>query len=97
SIIVKDKTGINVVKADLYSVTSWRKGVFSFDNLPLENIMKVLARWYDVDVVFVDSNLKEERFTGVLRKNQNIEDILNSIQTTNNMAYVINNKTIIFK
>ena len=78
-------------------MTSWRKGVFSFDNMPLENIMKVLARWYDVDVVFVESNLKEERFTGVLRKNQNIEDILNSIQTTNNMAYVINNKTIIFK
>ena len=65
--------------------------------MPLENIMKVLARWYDVDVVFVESNLKEERFTGVLRKNQNIEDILNSIQTTNNMAYVINNNTIIFK
>ncbi|MDO7171554.1 FecR family protein [Mariniflexile sp. AS56] len=97
SIIVKEKNGINVVKADVYSVTSWRKGVFSFDNMPLENIMKVLARWYDVEIIFVESNLKEERFTGVLRKNQNIEDILNSIQTTNNMAYVINNNTIIFK
>lgn len=97
SIIVKEKNGINVVKADVYSVTSWRKGIFSFENMPLENIMKVLARWYDVEVIFVESNLKEERFTGVLRKNQNIEDILNSIQTTNNMAYVINNNTIIFK
>ena len=97
SIIVKEKNGINVVKADVYSVTSWRKGVFSFDNMPLENIMKVLARWYDVDVVFANPNLMREDFTGVLRKNQNIEDILNSIQTTNNIAYEINNKTITFK
>ncbi|WP_405291774.1 FecR family protein [Algibacter sp. Ld11] len=97
SIIVKEKNGINVVKADVYSVTSWRKGVFSFDNMPLENIMKVLARWYDVDVVFANPNLMNEHFTGVLRKNQNIEDILNSIQTTNNIAYEINNKTITFK
>ncbi|SFZ93093.1 FecR protein [Flaviramulus basaltis] len=97
SIINKNISGINVVKADVYSVTSWRKGIFSFDNMPLEKIMKVLSRWYDVDVVFADSEIKDINFNGVLRKNQNIEEILNAIKNVNNIAYVINNNTVVFK
>ncbi|MFI8606324.1 FecR family protein [Cellulophaga baltica] len=98
SIIVKEKNGINVVKADVYSVTSWRKGVFSFDNMPLENIMKVLSRWYDVDVVFLDKTLEDVEFKGVINKDQDIEDILILIKNTNFINdYEIKNKTIILK
>ncbi|MDO5977830.1 FecR family protein [Flavivirga spongiicola] len=96
SIIKNGIAGIEIVKADVYSVTSWRKGIFSFDRMPFEKVMKVLTRWYDINVVFVDSNLKQDHFTGILRKNQSIEEILESI-TTNNIAYEINNNTVIFK
>ncbi|MCK0130853.1 DUF4974 domain-containing protein [Flavobacteriaceae bacterium F08102] len=97
AIIRKDTQKLNVVQADVFSATSWRKGIFSFNEIPLENIMKVLARWYDVEVEFTDPALKSERFSGILRKNQHIEDILNSIQTIINNAYVIKDNTILFK
>ncbi len=97
SIIKKGIAGIEIVNADVYSITSWRKGIFSFDRMPLEKIMKVLARWYDIDVIFIDSDIKQDYFTGILRKNQSIEEILESIRTTNNIAYEINNNTVIFR
>jgi len=96
--IVKDnQSGIQVVSADVYNTTSWRKGIFSFDNMPLEKIMTVLTRWYDVNVVFDDIELKNVNFNGVLRKNQNIEEILMAIKNINNINYEINDNTVNFK
>ncbi|WP_163407106.1 FecR family protein [Flavobacterium ajazii] len=75
-------------------IVSWKDGVFNFENRSLEEIMKVLGRWYDVKVVFDNSNIKNMKFTGVLRKNQNINDILFTIKTLNNIEYEINQKTV---
>ena len=88
---------IYVVEADVFTAISWREGIFSFENMSLEMIMKVLSRWYDFEVEFSNPKIKEDNFTGVLRKNQNIEEILNIIKTINDITYEINNKTIILK
>lgn len=88
---------IEVANVDVYSATSWKKGIFSFNDMSLGEIMKVLARWYDIEVIFNRPRLKDNTFTGVLRKNQHIEIILESIKTTTNMNYEIKEKTVIFK
>ena len=59
--------------------------------------MQTLSRWYDVEVEFSNPKIKSENFTGVLRKNQNIEEILKIIKTINNISYEIDNKKIILK
>jgi hypothetical protein len=60
--------------------------------------MKVLSRWYDTEFVFFNKDLEEVKFIGVLNKNQNIEDILLTLKTSNIInAYEIKNKTIILK
>lgn len=87
-----------VVNVDVYNEVSWRQGVFSFENKPLKEIMKVLSRWYNMDVVFINEEIGNEAFTGVLGKDQNIEDILATIKNfgiINN--YYIKNKTITLK
>ncbi|TGV01813.1 FecR family protein [Flavivirga rizhaonensis] len=89
---------MSVNQVDVYSETSWRKGLFSFKSMPLKDIMVVLSRWYDVDVVFERSDLENIRFNGVLKKNQKLEDILTIIQETKFInAYEITNKTIMIK
>ena len=97
SIVHPGSNDIGVKEVDVYSATSWKKGIFSFNDMPLEEIMRVLARWYDIEVVFHDPSLKNSSFTGVLRKNQHIDVILESIKTTTNMNYEINKNTVIFK
>tara|TARA_B100000378_G_scaffold223554_1_gene187138 strand:- start:36 stop:1196 length:1161 start_codon:yes stop_codon:yes gene_type:complete len=61
---------------DIYNETSWKDGVFSFDNKPLGDIMKVLSRWYDVKFIFSNEQTKNEQFIGILSKDQEIESIL---------------------
>ncbi|WP_051238770.1 FecR family protein [Gaetbulibacter saemankumensis] len=97
AIIKPNFENIYIIETDVYAVTAWKDGVFSFENLPLEQIMKVLSRWYDADIKFENKELMHEHFTGVLRKNQSIDEILNIIKTINNISYEIDNKTIILK
>jgi hypothetical protein len=60
--------------------------------------MKVLSRWYDVEVKFEDKKMENIKFFGELSRYQNIEDILNLIETTNTInSYEINNGKILIK
>ncbi len=72
---------IELKKVDIYNEISWKDGVFSFEDKSLKEIMKVLSRWYDVEIVFNDKNTENEEFVGVLGKDQNLESILKSIKS----------------
>ncbi len=87
---------INTV--DVSTEILWKEGVFSFDNKPLKDIMKVLSRWYDFTVVFESYSIESEEFMGVLDKNQNIEDILNRIKDLGAINdYEINGRNVIIR
>lgn len=89
---------IEIYEVDVYNEISWRKGLFVFKGMTLKEISKVLSRWYDVDIEFADPVQGNIKFNGVLNKNQNLEEILTTIQTTNFInAYEIKNKKIIIK
>lgn len=93
-----NSNSINITTVDVYSEISWKKGVFVFKGLPLKEISKVLSRWYDVDIEFANTALESVKFNGILNKNQNIENILTTIKTTNFIkAYEIKNNKIILK
>lgn len=98
SVFNKETKEVVVSKVDVFSETIWRRGFFSFKNKTLKDIMKSLSRWYNVDVVFEDTELENVQFTGVIRRNQNIEEILTLIKDTKSIsAYEIKNKTILLK
>lgn len=89
---------LDVNQADVNSEISWIKGDFVFNKKSLKDIMKVLSRWYDVNVVFENKTLEQSRFNGELSKYQNLEEILALIKNTNIIsAYEIKNNTIILK
>jgi len=97
SILDRDSKKIGVSKVDVYNEVSWKDGLFSFKNRSLEDIMQVLARWYDVDVVFKNKAAEELTFNGVFRKTLSLKEILDIIKNTNEVKYEINGKTIIMK
>ncbi len=89
---------ITVNTVDVYGETSWKTGVFSFKSKTLKDIMVVLSRWYDVEVIFEDKKLEDVKFNGVISKNEKIEEILDLIKKTNFItAYGITNKKITIK
>ena len=80
SIVNLNNSKLIVATVNIYNEISWKEGIFSFEEKSLKEIMKVLSRWYDMDVVFKNKMIEDEEFIGVLGKDQNIEDILSSIK-----------------
>lgn len=83
---------------DAYNEVLWTKGIFSFKGKKLKEIMNVMARWYDFQVVFQNPELEKVKFNGVLSKNDNIKEILSIIKKTNFInEYEIKDQKIIIK
>ncbi|MGC1633149.1 MAG: FecR family protein [Gelidibacter sp.] len=95
AIVIQGVDGVSIKTVDVYNEISWKDGIFSFKGKSLKDLMKVLIRWYDVDVVFENKSLEAMNFKGVLDKNQTIEEILESIMSASEItSYEIKNKTI---
>lgn len=89
---------LKIKNVDVYNEISWKEGVFSFERKSLKEIMTVLSRWYDFDVIYARPEIEKKEFVGVLGRNQKIEDILNTIKQFGNIKdYQIKGKTIILK
>ncbi|MBU2903907.1 FecR family protein [Arenibacter algicola] len=88
---------ISVELVDVQNEISWINGIFSFKGKPLKDIMKVLSRWYDVDIIFENKDLESIKFKGTLNKHQAIEEILSIMKSNSINNYEIKDKTIIIK
>jgi len=97
SIIGDEKGDIKIKTVNLYNETAWRKGIFSFKDKPLKEIMKALSRWYDVDIIIKNKKLEDIKFNGVLSKKMNLDEILTPIKININLNYKVHDKKIILE
>ncbi|GAA4298746.1 FecR family protein [Aestuariibaculum suncheonense] len=80
---------------DVVAEIAWIHGNFMFNKKPLQDIVKVLSRWYDVDFVLEGEAIKHQKFNGQLSRDQNLEVILELIKTTEQLkSYKIEGNTI---
>jgi len=96
TIFNQDLRVFEVKTVDVLEHVSWKKGVFNFNKVSLKEIMKVIARWYDFEVVFENPEIENIKYIGSLNRKQRIEDILNDIQKTGTITnFKIIDKTIL--
>ena len=74
------KTVANV-NTDLY--TSWESGSFIFLNVPLENVMSYLSKWYGFQYSFEDEAAKQVRIGAYLNRYANMNPIIDMITELN--------------
>lgn len=87
-----------VASVDVFNEVSWKDGIFSFEEESLQNIMKVLSRWYDVEVTFENEAIKDEEFIGLLRKDQSLNKIISTIKDFGIIKnYQFNGKQLILR
>lgn len=93
----KEEGKLSQKKVDPYKFIAWKDGRFVFEDEPLSDIMKTLAKWYDVDVIFDLGNASDYRFTGNLERYGNFSEILKKIEKTNEVEFRIEGRQIIVK
>lgn len=93
------KTGTNRIilrDVDIDEAIDWKNGLFQFDNTPIDQVMRQIRRWYNVDVVYqgVKPNIY---FTGMVSRSNNVSKILELIEEAGGVNFEIGDKQIIVK
>ena len=57
--------------------------------------MRTLARWYDMEVIYLDESIKDMAFAGKLDRSEDITPILNVLRATDKLTVEVNGKRII--
>ncbi len=96
-VFTKETDAFLIKTVDVKNVVSWKSGYFSFSELSFNETINLLSRWYNVEFIIENKNLFKIKFNGVLSKNQNIENILQSFKNTNNIKYEIKENKIYLK
>ena len=81
--IAKDQNNISISNANIDEVLAWKKGYFIFDNEDIRSVMKVISRWYNVEVSY--SLHKKVQIGGTFSKTENLSDLLRSIAVIGNI------------
>lgn len=79
SVVRRGKMEIRSVNVD--ECVAWKNGEFMFNNETLENVMKKVARWYDLDIE-LSSNLKNVEIWGSVSRYDNFNTVLKLIKMT---------------
>ena len=79
---VMDKQQLKIHEFDTSEGIGWKEGFFVFNNEDMKNVMRQLARWYDVEVSYI-GNPDQIEFGGSFSKSDKLEDILKILEATN--------------
>ncbi len=93
-IIYNNQRNMTVQPADIEVVEAWRKGQFIFHNQSIANVMKIMARWYDVDVSY-EGNVRDKEFGGSASKDAGMVTLLENMKLTGAIHYKIEGRRVI--
>ncbi|HMI61587.1 MAG TPA: FecR domain-containing protein [Puia sp.] len=76
-----DQEPFSIATADLEEVVAWKNGLFRFNESTIEEVMRQISRWYDVDVVY-GSTIPKDLFRGEIYRNVNVSAVLKVLEVS---------------
>ena len=76
------RTGNNIEvvgNVNIEKVISWKNGAFNFDGAGLQEVMRQLERWYDIDIAY-EKGVPDIRFVGEIKKDITLNDLLEILE-----------------
>jgi ferric-dicitrate binding protein FerR (iron transport regulator) len=78
--VLDEHGGLKTLRnVNVAEITAWKNGYFHFDHSTLENTMRQLARWYDVDVEYA-GNIPPQEFMGRIQRNLPLSAVLKGLE-----------------
>ena len=75
----------------------WIKGRYEFHDQPLSQILNFASRWYGVKFIVKDKELINTRFTGVMKREYPLDQLLDLIKKTEDVTIINQKDKIILK
>lgn len=68
-----------IASVDTSQVMSWKNGIFNFNDASLQQVMRQIARWYDLTIEY-EGGAPEMKFGGKMGRNLKLTDVLESLE-----------------
>ncbi|GAA4305358.1 FecR family protein [Compostibacter hankyongensis] len=93
---LNNRTGrLKVKPADVDRALAWKNGLFYFNNTDIQTILREVARWYDVEIVYQAKDLEGKRFSGVMSRYAEVSALLERLELTGTVHFKVEGRTII--
>lgn len=86
---------LSVARADMEEAVAWKDGMFKFNEATIDQVMRQLSRWYDVEVVYVNDPPKD-LFRGEMYRNVNVSKILKVLEASG-VHFTVEGKKILVR
>ena len=95
--ILNKSENIRIIQnANIEKVTAWKNGFFLFNEDSIEDVMKIIGRWYDIEVE-INGTMSKEKFNGKLYRDVNISQIIQILEEGGVQIDIVGKKVIINK
>jgi ferric-dicitrate binding protein FerR (iron transport regulator) len=81
-----------IPSVDTDNILAWKNGLFKFQDAPIQDIMRQVSRWYDVEVVY--GGKVDQQFIGTIRRQVNISTLLTILESTGWVHFLVDGKKI---
>ncbi len=79
--------------ADIEKTMAWKNGFFEFDRMDLAAIMRQIARWYDVEIVYPETS-DHTPLGGSISKNLGLAEVLNLLEASGSVHFKIEGRKV---
>jgi len=84
---------MEVIAIDAQEAVAWKNGEFMFNNEDIESVMRKIARWYDVEVIY-PATLKNKYIWGSVSRFQDISEVLKIIELTGSVHFKVEGRRV---
>lgn len=92
AVLMNGRIDISTVNPD--HALAWKNGVFHFNDEPLEEIMRQISRWYDIEVEYRGNNQKD-RFRGSFYRSDDVAKVLRKLELTGRIHFKVEGRRLI--
>jgi ferric-dicitrate binding protein FerR (iron transport regulator) len=89
----KDNGALTTATVDTDEAIAWKNGLFRFNEATIEEVMRQVSRWYDVEVVYVNA-MPKDLFRGEIYRNVNVSKVLKVLELSG-VRFTVEGKKIL--
>ncbi len=86
-----------LVKVNTSYYSSWKDGYYWFNEMSLVEVMEILSKWYDLDVRYLDDEVKKYEFSGRLKRYDDVTYLLDKFEETGGIEFIVDKNVITVK
>lgn len=86
--------GLKVENVDVDLAVAWKNNQFIFESDDIRYVMRMISRWYNVEVEYV-GEIPKSRFGGAISRFEDFPEVLESLESTGRVKFKIQGRRIL--